>query len=70
VAPASYGIGAEEQAARAARVAELRAVLAQTPSYERVMSRGIAAPADKRCSTSHWAAPHRAQSHPRRSHAR
>ena len=29
VAPASYGIGAEEQAARAARVAELRAVLAQ-----------------------------------------
>ena len=29
VMPASYGIGAEEQAARAARVAELRAVLAQ-----------------------------------------
>jgi signal transduction histidine kinase len=49
VPPASYGIGAEEQAARAARVAELRAVLAQNHLVRAARDEAAAAPvlADK-----------------------
>ncbi len=45
VAPASYGIGAEEQAARAARVAELRAVLAQNHLVRAARDEAAASPA-------------------------
>jgi signal transduction histidine kinase len=47
VAPASYGIGADEQAARAARVAELRAVLAQNHLVRAARDEATTAPADK-----------------------
>ncbi|MEO8467567.1 MAG: HAMP domain-containing sensor histidine kinase [Gammaproteobacteria bacterium] len=45
VAPASYGIGAEEQAARAARIAELRAVLAQNHLVRPARDEGAPPPA-------------------------
>jgi signal transduction histidine kinase len=45
VAPASYGIGAEEQAARAARVAELRSVLAQNHLVRAGRDEAAASPA-------------------------
>ena len=45
VAPASYGIGAEDQAARAGRVAELRAVLAQNHLVRAVRDEAVASPA-------------------------
>ena len=49
VVPASYGIGAEEQAARAARVAELRALLAKNHLVRAVRDEATASPtpADK-----------------------